>query len=169
MGWFKFIVIPLTAARARKPAGDSFHQLVIIDGHLDNRVQLNTLFFQHFLKCLSLRNIAREAIENKAVLAVWLIKAVSNHLDCDLIGNQRTGLQNGLYLFTKSCSIFNVIAENIPRSNVHDIILLCKNTRLRTFTGAGGAKDASARQADHRLKKLQEEAAVRASVKVIKV
>src|SRR5262249_48134416 len=130
------VVIPLAARAAAKAPRNPADQLVVIDIQLHDRIELDVLLVEHLLERFSLRNVARETVENKALLAVGSVQAIRDHLDCNIIRYKLARLHDAVDLLAKLRLVLDVLAEEVARRDVGDAILPGDDAGLCAFAGA---------------------------------
>src|SRR3712207_2683957 len=116
---FGLVVVALDhlAVHQHAPAGQTTHQLVLVDDHLDHAVQDPTLVGQRGLQLLRLRDCPREAVQEKAVGGVRLTEPVLHHGHGDLVGHQVAGVHVGLGLLAELGPTAHVGSEDVARGD----------------------------------------------------
>ncbi len=128
-------VITFAAFLAHAPAAQSVHQQRKIDIDIDDRVH-----FGKFVKFLRLEEVAGKPVEKIALFAIFLFKAPFDDLAGDFIGNELPFI--GIRFRKKSDfrTALDVVAENISRGNMRQIVFFGNADSLRALTRAGRAE-----------------------------
>src|SRR5512139_2699297 len=92
------IVIALAAARAGEAAGDPVDQRILVDGDLDDMVELHAPAVEQPLERRGLGSGAGKTVEDEAALHVRLLESVGEDADDDLVRNEIPGIHYGLGL-----------------------------------------------------------------------
>ncbi|AUA15103.1 hypothetical protein CFP59_07287 [Streptomyces malaysiensis subsp. malaysiensis] len=107
-------------AAADASAGDALDDLSPGDFEVKNRVQLAALGLQQLVERLGLRDVARETVEQEAVLGIRLLHAVLRHRDGEFVGDEVAGVHGDLREFSEPGLPADVGPEQIAREDVRD-------------------------------------------------
>ena len=91
-------------------------------------------------------HVAREAVEQEAVLGVRLLHPVLGHADGDLVGDQVAGVHVRLRLLAQLGVLADVGAEEVARGDVRDRQVLGKERGLRSLARTGRSDEDDSHQ-----------------------
>jgi hypothetical protein len=127
--------------------GAARSQVSTATGHAVDDVAIRHVDFEHefdrhagVLHGLRLRNGAREAVEQVAVLAVVLGQAILDHADDDGVRHQAAGIHVLLGLEAESGAGLDLGAQHVAGRNLGNAELFGDESSLRTLAGAGCAQ-----------------------------
>ena len=129
-------VIGAAASFADTATGQSGGDDVVCDIDVENSVDRNA----HAVECLGLSDGSREAVKDKAVLAVVLGDALLDDVDDDFIGNQLAAFDERLGFETDLRAAFQRFSDNIARRNLRDVKSFGGFLCLSALAGAGSAQ-----------------------------
>ncbi len=122
---------------AQATARDPLDDLVLGDLQVQDAVQLDALLGEEHVERLGLAQVAREAVEQEAVLGVLLEHAVLGHPDGDLVRYQAACVHVALGLEPQRGALADVGAEQVAGGDVRDGQGLGEQVRLSTLPGPG--------------------------------
>src|SRR5574343_788114 len=127
--------------------GTARRQVGTATGHALDDVAVRHVDFEHefdrhtgILHGLSLRNGARETVEQVAVLAVVLGQAILDHADDDSVRHQAARVHVLLGFEAKRGAGLDLSAQHVAGGNLRDAELLADESSLRSLTGARSAQ-----------------------------
>src|SRR3954454_17162121 len=128
------------AVRALPAAGEPFddHLVRRVDGQ--RRGQLAAELLQLLPQRVRLRDVAREAVQQEAVVAL-VLDLVEDHLDHELVGNELAVVHVRLGLAAQVRLLPHVLPQEVARGDVGQIEVLTQACRLRALTGPGRTEE----------------------------
>ena len=129
-------VVNAAAGLVNTATGDALNDLFVFNGDFNHRVQLDTGSHQ----CFSLRNGAREAVEQEAVGAIRLSDAVLNQCDDQVIRHQAAGIHDALGLNAQRSTGLDRCTQHVASGNLWNAEFLGDELSLSTFTGPGSSQ-----------------------------
>ena len=111
-------------------AEQALDDLLVVDLELHDRVELEALVLQDLAERTGLRRVAREPVEDEALLGVRVTEAVTHHADGDLVGDQVTRVHVALRLETELGLLLQVLPEEVAGRDVRDVQPLGHPLRL---------------------------------------
>ena len=132
----EFVVIALAAFGAGVAPGDPLHQCLIVDPHLDDRIELEALVLEHPVKRLSLCFVAREPIQDEALLDVGLVQPLSDDRHYDVVGDEIATVHDRLGLLAHLGSRGDRAPQHVASRELLVAPFVLKQFRLGTLSGA---------------------------------
>src|SRR5690606_9071473 len=133
-------VVHLPADLAGAPAGKALDQAVQVDVHQDGGVQRLAEADQHLVQGLRLRDVAREAVHDEAVLRVRALEALADDAEHDLVGDQLAGVKRGLGLPAQARAGGQRLAQQVAGGNLRYVVFLDQLLGLRPLARTGRSK-----------------------------
>jgi hypothetical protein len=122
-------VIAFAAILANSSAAQTVEKQRLVYVDVDNEVEVGD-----FIKRLSLRNRAREAVEHVTVFAVLSADAFLYDLASHFVGNEKTLVDVRFCKQPDGGLIFNVFSENVTRGDVGKLVGIYDSGSLRALT-----------------------------------
>ncbi|BBG29918.1 acyl desaturase [Zymobacter palmae] len=129
-------VIGTAGAFMNATARQTLDDLVIFNSDFDNVVDLDTSILQR----ISLRNVARETVEQEAVDAVRMRNAFLNQCDDQIIGDQLPFGHDLFYLTAQLGTRLDRSTQHVARGNLRNVIVLADELSLSAFACARSAQ-----------------------------
>ena len=117
-------------------ANDTVNDQLVRYVELENVVHVDARFFHG----VSLRNGAREAVQQETVTAVFLRNALFNQRDNQLVGYQLACVHDVFRLFTQLGARFYSGAQHVTGGDLRNTVFLHDELSLSSFTRARSAK-----------------------------
>ena len=136
MGLMEAVMVACPALRTGEPPGNAIHQHLVIHLQQDHGVDPPARLVQHRVEFHSLRDGARESIEDKALAGVRLADAAVQHGDDEVIRHQPTGLHDRLGALPNLAASFHLGPQHIPRRDLHHAARLLQTLGLGPLAGA---------------------------------
>src|SRR5690606_28531264 len=133
-------VVHLPADLAGAPAGKALDQAVQVDVHQDGGVQRLAEADQHLVQGLRLRDVAREAVHDEAVLRVRALEALADDAEHDLVGDQLAGVHRGLGLPAQRRAGGQRLAQQVAGGNLRYVVFLDQLLGLSPLARTGRSK-----------------------------
>ena len=95
---------------------------------------------ENLVQGFGLGRVAREPVEDEAGLAVGLFDALFDEAEHDLVGHESAGVHDHFRFLAERRTVGHCFAEDIPRGDLGNLVLLNQHLRLRTFTSTGRSK-----------------------------
>jgi len=113
-----------------------------LDDFLIGDVDLDDVVDRHAggLHRFGLRNGAREAVEQIAVLAVRLLKARLHHADDDVVGDEAASIHDGLGLHAKLGAGLDLRTQHVAGGDLRNAVFFLDVIGLGAFAGARAAQ-----------------------------
>ncbi|MNV26119.1 hypothetical protein D3C71_1172330 [compost metagenome] len=116
--------------------GDTLNDFFVIDGDFDHVVQLDASSHQGF----SLRNGARETVEQETVGAVGLSDTVLDQCDDQVVGDQTASIHDALGLDAQLGAGLDRSTQHVAGGDLRNAEFLGDELSLSTFTGPGSSQ-----------------------------
>ena len=123
------------------PLEQSLDDGLVVDGQLEDRLELVAVLGQDRVERLDLGGGAREAVEQEALLGVVLEEPVAHDGVGDLVGDVATGREDLLDLQAEGGLVLDVGAEDVAGGDGGDAERVGDPGRLRALTGTGRPED----------------------------
>src|SRR5699024_10437316 len=88
--WVVYDMICPSTSRTCSPSGKTFNQILFRNIYIQHMIKCCLKLCQYLFQCLRLSNCPWEAIEQEALLTVFLLQSFLNNPDSDFIWNKFT-------------------------------------------------------------------------------
>ena len=129
-------VIHLPAVQAGTTAHQALDQGIHVDRHQQCQVNGAAQAIQQLIERLGLRQIARKAIEDKAIARIRARNALMNDRQHDLVTHQLPGIHGRLGLPPERGSRGNRLAQHVTGGNLRQSVFFLEQFGLGPLTGA---------------------------------
>jgi hypothetical protein len=127
------------AVRALAAAGQALDDDVVRRRHVQRRGEPPAHALELLVQRVGLRVVAREAVEQEAVVAL-LLDLVEDHLDHQRIGHELAGVHVRRRLLAELGLLLDMVAQQVAGRDVRKVEVLAQSRRLRALTGPRGAE-----------------------------
>ena len=135
-GWWNIKIVIQATLRTHATIDDALENDLVRHLDLNHRVDVITL-----QKEVCLVRVAREAVENEAVIPVVRIQATLDHFLDDVVGHHFAARNQSADAGRQFGMALDVPAKNVADADVHQIEVLGQHLRLRPFAAALNAHD----------------------------
>src|SRR5690606_14759178 len=132
----EFDVVNAARSSVYATANDTVNDQLVWYVELQHVIHVDARFFHG----VSLRNGAREAVQQETVTAVFLSNALFNQRDNQFVGHQFACVHDVFRLFTQLGARFNSGAQHVTGGDLRNTVFLHDELSLSSFTRARSAK-----------------------------
>ena len=126
----------LLAASAGSSAGESLHEIVLVDVHTESHGDRRLHRSEHAVEALRLGRVSGEAVEDIAALAVILCEPFLDEPDHDGIGDELTSIHVRSRFFSKGGTLGHGFPEDIAGGDLGNRVLVDEFLGLCSFSGS---------------------------------
>ena len=132
--WSGELVEDGAAGHAGQASDHALHQQIEIDHELQHDIDGLAQLEQQFVECLGLIDVAREAVEDEAVVGVGPGDAFTDHADHDVVGYQLAGVHHGLGLTAQRGLRGDSGTQQVTGGDLWHVVLLGEVASLSALT-----------------------------------
>jgi hypothetical protein len=126
--------------RALAAAGQALDDHAVGRGDVQRGGQPPAQLVELVLERLGLRVVAREAVEQEAVVAL-LLDLAEDHRDHQVVGHELARVHVRGRLLAELGRLLDVVAQQVAGRDVRKVEVLAQTGRLRALTGPGGTEE----------------------------
>ena len=129
------------AARGGAAKEQAMHNFLILDMQREEPGYAMAHTAEQGIQCFGLGDGARKSIKNESSRFRVCLYFVAQHPNGDRIGHQFAFCDIGLGLQTERCVVAHLIAEEVSRADVDEVVFLYQFGCLGAFTGTRRAEE----------------------------
>mmetsp|Transcript_9076 Transcript_9076/g.7995 ORF Transcript_9076/g.7995 Transcript_9076/m.7995 type:complete len:233 (-) Transcript_9076:134-832(-) len=134
-GRIVFQMVSSTTTLMDSSSTQSINEDLLLDIEIEDGVNFLIPFFEHFVQLLGLVHSSWETIENDSLLTFGGLNFCLDNINDQVIRDQISLLHNGLGLNTQSCTISDLLSEQITSGNMATAEFVFQFCGLGTLSG----------------------------------